>query len=195
MALTDVIAAQQYLADNPQNRGFSLLNGKILSSGVTAIAVTSNGGGLVRGNHSFADSPVTNPWTAMPDGGFPFSFGQAVNTPAIGAGFTNIINVVVPNGYDGVINNISNFYNGAGFNQGSGQFVWRILVNGQAVRNYDNILIFLGPNGTNITQIRVYSGNQIQFQVSNVSIIGALTQCTAFMGGWFYPNKQQGRNG
>lgn len=188
MALTDVIAAQQALANNPQNRGFSLLNGQVLST-----LTPTNNSGLVMGNHSFADSPVTNPWSVMPDGGFPFSFGQAINTPAQGAGFTDIINIVVPNGYDGVINNISNFYNGAGFNQGSGQFIWRILVNGQAVRNYDNILIFLGPNGTNITQIRVYSGMQVQFQVSNVSIIGAGTQQTAFMGGWFYPNKQQGR--
>lgn len=191
MALTDVIAAQQNLANNPQNRGFSLLNGQVLS---TLSNPSSNGGGLVQGNHSFADSPVTNPWTAMPDGGFPFSFGQAINTPAIAAGFTDIINVVVPNGYDGIINNISNNYNGQGFVNGSGQLIWRILVNGQAVRNYDNILVQLGPNGTNITQIRVYSGNIIQFQVSNISLAGGVTQCYSFMGGWFYPNKQQGRN-
>lgn len=190
MALTDVIAMQQDLANNPQNRGFSLLNGQVLST----LASPSNVSPFPVGNHSFADSPVTNPWTAMPDGGFPFSNGKAIATPAIGAGFTDIINFVVPNGYDGVINNISNFYNGTGFNQGSGAFIWRILVNGQAVRNYENILIFLGPNGTNLTQIRIYSGNIVQFQVSNISTVGAATQQTAFMGGWFYPNKQQGRS-
>lgn len=188
MSLQDIAIAQQQLALNPQNRGFTTLGG------IRVPAIPFNtGGGITQGNHSFADSPVTNPWTAMPDGGFPFSYGMAINTPAIGAGFTDIINVMVPNGSDGIINNISNSYNGQGFNNGSGGFIWRILVNGQAVRNYDNILIQLGPNGTNVTQIRVTSGDSIQFQVSNVSVSGGGTQCTAFMGGWFYPNKQIGQ--
>lgn len=152
---------------------------------------------LSRGNQSGAANPLTAPWIAMPDGGFPFNTIGVINTPLIGIGvWVDVIgpqtvpSFVVPNGYDGVIKDIFNSYNGAGFTQGSGQLVWRILRNGQAVRGYDNILAFLGASEvTGRTQIRFGSNDTLQFQVQNVSLVGAGTQITCYFGGWFYPKK------
>ena len=152
---------------------------------------------LTRGKYSGADAPLTAPWVAMPDGGFPFSANGTINTPDIDVGvWVDVIGpngqnqFFVPNGNDGVINLVVCFYNGIGFVSGSGSLIWRILQNGQAVRNYDNILVQLGvtPFPAN-TQIRISSADNIQFQIQNVNIGGMGTQISCFMGGWFYPNK------
>jgi hypothetical protein len=152
---------------------------------------------LTKGNQSGAANPITAPWIAMPDGGFPFNTIGTINTPVMSPGtWVDVIGVatipsfVVPNGHDGVIKDIYNSYNGGGFIQGSGALIWRILRNGQAVRGYDNILSFLGATEvTGRTQIRFGSGDVTQFQVQNVSQGGGGTQITCYFGGWFYPKK------
>lgn len=144
---------------------------------------------LSKGNKSDASNPLTAPWVAMADGGFPFNSPGVINTPVIAVGtWVNVLTMTVPNGYDGVIKNIKNSYNGAGFNEGSGTLIWRILRNGQAFRGYENILVTLGDD-TGITQLRIGSGDYIQFQVQNVGLAGAGTQLFCYFGGWYYPKK------
>lgn len=152
---------------------------------------------LVAGNHSDRSNPLTAPWVTMPDGGFPFSSNGTITTPLAGTGWTDVIGpagqyvMQVPNGNDGVINQIINVFNGQGFVQGSGALIWRILINGQAVRNYDNMLVQLGSTSSPfpIAGIRVTSQDTIQFQVNNVSLVQGGTQIFCFLGGWYYPNK------
>lgn len=192
IGLTDIAAGQQAIADN-QKRGASGLIGPGVPQSTD----------VTMGKYSFDSNPLTPPWVQMPDGGFPFSSNGTINLPAIGSGFQDVIgpNAVqingsiyvfqVPNGNDGVIKTLVCFYNGGGFVSGSGALVWRILINGQAVRNYDNILVQLGvqPFPGNTEGIRVASGDTVQFQVSNISLIGATNQIFCFFGGWFYPSK------
>ena len=152
---------------------------------------------LTKGNQSGAANPVSAPWVAMPDGGFPFNTIGVINTPAIAPGVwvdvigpNTVPSFVVPNGYGGVIKDIFNSYNGGGFTQGSGQLIWRILRNNQAVRGYDNILAFLGASEvTGRTQIRFGSGDVLRFQVQNVSLVTGGSQITCYFGGWFFPLK------
>lgn len=152
---------------------------------------------LKQGSKSFDSNPVTPPWVQMPDGGFPFSANGTINTPAMGSGFVDVIGpagqypMQVPNGSDGVIRTLVCFYNGAGFTSGSGQLVWRILVDGQAVRNYDNILVQLGvqPFPGNTEGIRLQTNQMVQFQVSNISLATSGTQIFCFFGGWYYSTK------
>ena len=156
-----------------------------------------------QGSHSFDSNPTQPPWVTMPDGGFPFSSNGTINLPAIGSGWTDVIGpnatqtngtilqFQVPNGSDGVIRKLVCFYNGSGFVSGSGALIWRILVDGQAVRNYDNILVQLGvqPFPGETEGIRISSNQTVQFQVNNVSLVGGVTQIFCFFGGWFYPCK------
>jgi hypothetical protein len=185
--LAQIAAAQQVVAATATS-GAKNLVGRHLKH---------NNDVLKMGTHSFDSNPITPPWVNMPDGGFPFSANGTINTPAIGSGFVDVIGpagqyvMQVPNGSDGVIKTLVCFYNGGGFVSGSGALIWRILIDGQAARNYDNILVQLGvtPFPGNTEGIRIKSNQSIQFQVSNVSQIGAGTQIFCFFGGWYYPSK------
>lgn len=192
MRLSEIANHQQTVADNG-NKG----QGAFLNIAARQAQTNTKQVPLRQGKFSFDSNPVTPPWVQMPDGGFPFSSNGTINTPAIGVGWTDVIGPAgqyqfqVPNGYDGVIKTLTCFYNGGGFVSGSGALIWRILQDGQAVRNYDNILVQLGvqPFPGNTEGIRVYSNQTIQFQVSNVSLVGAGTQIFCFFGGWYYPSK------
>lgn len=187
LSLKEVAARQQVIVTNQRSRGASsLINNIPQPEGIVG-----------QGKYSFDSNPTSPPWVTMPDGGFPFSSNGTINLPAAGTGFTDVIGPLgqyvmqVPNGNDGVIKLITCFYNGQGFTSGSGQLVWRILLDGQAVRNYDNILVQLGvaPFPGTTEGIRVYSGQSIQLQVNNVSLVAGGTQIFGFLGGWYYPSK------
>lgn len=198
MRLADIALAQQKIISNTQTRGASNLASR--GSGQSPHDELQKNG-LVQGKYSFNSNPVQPPWVNMPDGGFPFSSNGTIPTPAPTGGppfvWSDVIGpagqyvMQVPNGYDGVIRLITCFYNGGGFISGSGALIWRILLDGQAVRNYDNILVQLGvaPFPGVTEGIRVKSNQSIQLQVTNVSLPGAGTQIFGFLGGWYYPNK------
>lgn len=183
---------------NNQTCTYSLSNIAAAQQQVVTASLTANRNPLQQGSNSFRSNPTTPPWVNMPDGGFPFSSNGTINLPAMGSGFQDVIGpngqypFQVPNGNDGVIKTLVCFYNGAGFISGSGQLIWRILQNGQAVRNYDNIIVALGgisPFPGTTEGIRIYSGDSMQFQVSNVGLNTLTNQISCFFGGWFYPSK------
>lgn len=187
LSLKDIAASQQVVVTNLRSRGAS----SILGQGSNASDIVGIG------KYSFDSNPTSPPWVTMPDGGFPFSSNGTIALPAVGSGFTDIIGpngqyvMQVPNGSDGVIKLITCFFNGQGFISGSGSLIWRILLDGQAVRNYDNILVQLGvaPFPGTTEGIRVKSGQTVQLQVSNVSEVAGGTQVFGFLGGWYYPSK------
>jgi hypothetical protein len=139
----------------------------------------------------FGDRPKATPWLTAPDGYRPFDNAGSIATPAVGAD-TTITTFTVPLGMDGVITRLSNGYTGPGFQDGAGDIVWRILIDGVAVQGYDAISVRLGDmnNPTNIVPgIRVYSGQVVTFIVNNVTgLLPAIaTQCTGRLGGYYYP--------
>ena len=144
------------------------------------------------GDNASAQLPttvVTRPWLESPEGSVPFDPQIAVGLPAVAAS-TTVVTLIVPEGYDGVINAYSWNFTGGGFVQGSGDIQVQILRNGAAVRNYDNILVEKGTIAAPrpISPLRVYSGQIITLVVNhtaNALLNGNVVGCFS---GYFYPS-------
>ena|ERR1035437_4620200 len=144
------------------------------------------------GNDASAQLPttvVTRPWLESPEGSVPFDPQISVALPAVAAK-TTVVTLIVPDGYDGVINAYSWNFTGGGFVQGSGDIQVQILRNGAAVRNYDNILVEKGTIAAPrpISPLRVYSGQIITLVVNHVAnalLSGYIIGCFS---GYFYPS-------
>jgi hypothetical protein len=138
------------------------------------------------------------PWVQMPPDGEPFNPLAWIVLPAVAAVDNPIVTLVVPPGRDGVITRIANVVFGAGWTEGSGTLIWRILRNGEAVRNFEAILASLGnvsnPLSLQGSGIRIYEGDTVVFTIQNTAIVPGGQQVGAMFGGWFYPkaHDQQG---
>jgi hypothetical protein len=137
---------------------------------------------------------------ALPNWIFPsknaVSFDNAgdITIPAIGVE-SPIFSFTVPRGFNGVLKTIGNVFIGGGFNDGSGNLVWRILQNNQAVRGKENILNSLGS----VAQpsliggggfIRILENDLIQMTVLNVAVAVAGQVIAGRLSGWFYPKDE-----
>jgi hypothetical protein len=133
---------------------------------------------------------VQRPWIEPPEGSVPFDAETSIALPAVGAGFTTIVSLVVPDGYDGAIKWYSWNFTGGGFVNGDGSLVVQLLRDGVPVRNYDNITVQKGTIEAprEISPLRVYSKQVISLVINHVSngllagnVVGSLV-------GWFYPS-------
>lgn len=144
-----------------------------------------NGGG---------DFQLAPPWVEAPQNFLSYDEFGLVALPASPSVDATILSMLVPDGYDGVIKTISLNFTGGGFVQGSGDIVWRILIDGQAVRNFSNITTEKGsPEQPRPLSggIRVFSGQLVTAVVNHASNVGLSGDATAGFGGWFYPAKGQ----
>lgn len=114
--------------------------------------------------------------------------------PAIGVE-ADVLSFPVPNGFNGVIKEISNAFIGGGFVDGGGSIVWRVTINTVAVRGKENILNSLGS----IAQpsriggggfIRLIENNIVALRVLNVSVVVAGQLIAGRLSGWFYPKDE-----
>lgn len=133
------------------------------------------------------------PWVQPPQGHLPFLAHDVlarpgVVFPAVGAAGV-VLTLPVPQGYDGVINALSNNYVAGGFVSGSGNLIWRILADGRAIRNFNNITVELGTLQLprSVDGIRVFSGQAITYTIDHIAnaALGGNTVCT--LKGYFYP--------
>src|ERR1035437_42487 len=160
--------------------------------GVGQAIATGTGGGN-NPNGQGAKNPIPTyakrPWLDMPDGAMSFDQQLAIGMPAV-LGTAVIVSLVVPSGYDGVINAYSWNFTGGGFVQGSGDLQVQMLRNGAAIRNYDNILMEKGSISVPrpISPMRIYSGQVIQLVINHLvngllagNVIGSFS-------GYFYPS-------
>ena len=140
---------------------------------------------------------VDYPWTKQPPNSRPFDFQQEISTPAVDTIFHNVINInnenciLVPVGYDGVINSYSCNFTGGGFVDGSGDLVWRITRNGNPIKNFEFILTERGdPNQPiKVNDIRIYSGDRVQFLINHANNPAlSIGYIICDLGGYFYPN-------
>lgn len=131
------------------------------------------------------------PWIDEPPGSVPFDEQGVFTLPASNSTTDHpVLTVTVPQGFDGVINYISNNTTAAGFPEGSGELIWKILINGRPVRNFGNILVSKGTpaQGRIVSPIRVFSGDVIAYTVENPT--GALAgQVICSLNGYFYPSR------
>jgi hypothetical protein len=134
------------------------------------------------------------PWIYPPASYQAFDYQGAIAMPTAGSGDTNVFSFPVPFGWRGVIKRISCNITGGGFNQGSGDILWRITADGRAIKGYDQILTELGsiqfPRPTD--GILVYSNQLIALVTNNVNIVAAAVFVLGSLAGYFWPEGEEG---
>lgn len=174
------LAASLNQLRNAKNRGVFSGSGSSISSSATSV-----------GGNSSSGIPA---WQAMPAMGQPYREAGAITTPEPGNEAV-IHSFSVPTGWDGCIRALSNQYNGPGFEQGSGDLVWRLRVNGSYIKGYDNITTSLGDSSAPYElqgAIRIFSGQLVEYVVahdadSDLATTG--TQIIVTAAGWFWPKE------
>src|ERR1039458_222030 len=158
-------------------------------AGGNAIATGTGGANPINDSAKSPVTTVSRPWLEPPQGTLPFHQQQVVTMPAVAASAV-VVSLVVPFGYDGVINTYSWNDTGGGFVQGSGDLQVQILRNGGAVRNYDNILVEKGTMQIPrpISPLRVYSGQVITLVVNHIANILLAGNIVGCFSGYFYPS-------
>jgi hypothetical protein len=114
-------------------------------------------------------------------------------TPAVGADAT-IIRFQVPLGRNGVIELVACNFVGAGFVEGSGDLLWRILVDGgtpPGANSYEAIPASIGSpaNPVRIAGFRIYENQVLTLIVSNVALLVGGTKCGGRLAGYLYPRE------
>ena len=140
------------------------------------------------------DFQLAPPWVEAPQNFLSFDEFGKVALPVSPSVDTTILSMLVPDGYDGIIKAFALNFVGGGFVQGSGDIVWRILIDGQAVRNFSNITAEKGsPEQPRPLAggIRIFSGQLVTAVVNHASNVGLAGDATASFVGWFYPAKGQ----
>ena len=151
----------------------------------------SLGGGAAFGAQALSESDLTGgmpPWVVPPVGSDPFDATGVATVDVVG-GQVTILTLLVPYGYDGVIKRFYHNYLGAGYVDGSGTLIWRILADGRPIKNFGNIITQMGNAFTpRVTDgIRIFTGQTITYIVYHASD-GILTDnCAASLAGYFYP--------
>lgn len=138
------------------------------------------------------DQKSNYPWGPYPIGHIPYDVIGAIQIPVVGSGDVIVPfspSLVVPPGADGVIVSYSLNFQGGGFDQGSGDIVWKILRNNQPIRNFDFITTERGSlqSPRTINNVRIYSTDILSITVNHVSNPGLNGQITAALTGYFYP--------
>lgn len=142
--------------------------------------------------------PHSLPWDdeghRIPAGAVPFHITGTITTPAPAAGDVLVCKGQVPLGYDGLLTSIFQQYQGSGFQQGSGDIVWRIKRNQQWLKSLGNNPFALG-NPQNLVDLTegqiIYSGTFFYYFV-NVPNLSSMIQVgasliTCGMDGFYWP--------
>ena len=130
-------------------------------------------------------------WLDEPPGSIPFDEQGTIPIPGPTGIDTVILQFFVPQGFDGVIKWLSNNILSATPPVLSGQLIWKILINGRPARNFGDITQEKGTiaQGRQVSPIRIFSGNLVQYTVQQV-LGGTLTgQTVASLTGYFFPSK------
>lgn len=113
--------------------------------------------------------------------------------PAIAARAV-ILSFKVPIGRNGIIKKVANNFVGAGFQEGQGNVIWRILVDGApppGANSYDSISGSLGnpASPTEISGFRVFENQVVQLVADNIAIIVAGQLVGGRLVGYLYPRE------
>jgi hypothetical protein len=132
------------------------------------------------------------PWVKMPPQGK--RFGHPSSIPLASAVLdtdTVVQSFLVPTGYDGVITAPVNIYSGLGFQDGSGDLIWRIKINLRYAKDYGVITTQSGslttPYYNANSQILLQSGQLVQYLVNrSTGSLGNLNGGRIIAGAWGY---------
>lgn len=146
---------------------------------------------------STSQAALLPPWIYPPTNWENIDQDNYTLLPAIGSTVT-IISYVVPPGRNGVINKIANNFVGGGWTEGTGDVIWRLLVDGTpppGANSYDTIKASLGnpASPTGIAGFRIFE-NQVVTLIAfnnpagpNGGVIVAGQLVGARFVGWNYP--------
>ena len=148
------------------------------------------------------------PWVTMPPEGRrfrPISVAPLTQFQTLGvfnATDTVVLQMRVPLGYDGVISDVVCQFTGQGFNEGSGDIVWRLaadylplgagLTGGRYLRDMGNLLVSLGsltqPSPVPRGGLRIYSWDLVTF-FANISAAATAANGNIIcsVAGWTWP--------
>lgn len=134
---------------------------------------------------------IKRPWIDEPSGSVSFDEQGGITLGVVGTGPQVVLTFIVPNGFDGVIKNLSNNVNFGGFVQFSGDLIWRLKQNGRPIKNYSNILAEKGTTQAPriVSPIRIYSGDIITWEIEHVANPLLAGQIICSLGGYTYPSK------
>jgi len=121
-----------------------------------------------------------------------------VNLPAIAATAT-IVQYVVPPGRNGLIYKVACNFVGGGWVEGSGDVLWRVLVDGSpppGATSYDAILGSLGSpaNPVEIPGFRIFENQVLTLVAFNAAVVVAGQKVGARLIGWNYPTDSEEDN-
>lgn len=132
--------------------------------------------------------PSLPPHLYQPTTGLPFNPSTYVTIPGIGATAV-ILDFRVPNGMQGVINQMGNNFVGGGFVDGSGNLQWQLLVDSVPYPNFENIIASLGnpANPSLIGAVQLRERQHVQLVVKNVAVVTAGQLIGGRLSGYYYP--------
>jgi hypothetical protein len=116
-----------------------------------------------------------------------------VALPAVAARAV-IISFKVPIGRNGIIKKIANNFVGGGFQEGQGNIIWRVLVDGApppGANSYDSISGSLGSpaSPTEIAGFRIFENQTVQLVADNIAIVVAGQLVGGRLVGYLYPRE------
>lgn len=138
-------------------------------------------------------APALPPWVSPPEGADPFDFFGVIDTPAVGAGETEVLTFVVPAGYLGVICDLTHLVEGPSLQEGSGDLIWRLRFDRQTVKNYGDIRVSFGDLASprSVYSLRMRPRQKVVYTVENVAYLPAGSRIICGCRGWFYPEVQR----
>src|SRR5262249_11923755 len=136
------------------------------------------------------------PWQYQAPGYESFDNTNVINTPDVGV-LAQIVTITAPIGWDGVINRIAHGFLGGTFQEGTGDLIWRILLNsptviGQPIKNYGALITSFGSVNypREISGFILRSGQTAYYvvDVENDLLVGG-TRIFATFSGYFWRNQ------
>ena len=140
--------------------------------------------------HKYANPP----WVKMPPQGKRYSKINSLALPNPDGLDHLVTSFTVPLGYDGCIVSVVQIYTGTGFEEGSGDFTWRIQLNERYVKDYGNTTTSIGsmatPYNINSGQIILQSNQLVRYFVNRSTASagnenGGRIICSLW--GWWWP--------
>lgn len=128
--------------------------------------------------------------TGLPINHIPIDVMGTITLPIIGAEAV-VLTYNVPLGYDAIIKWYSINYLAAGFNDGSGDIVWRLKIDGRPVKNFDNIITQRGNlvSPRQLYDLRLYSGQVLTLTTQHIANPALNADTEGSFIGFCYPSK------
>lgn len=137
---------------------------------------------------------IQPPYLTMPETGRPFHFQEAIACPAAGTDDFPVVSFFVPLGWKASIKAVANAFIGTGFDEGSGDLIWRIDIDQAYMPGFERITTSLGTinDSRDLRAPLIAQGGQLVRYTVSVSATapfgtGSASRILCCFDGYFYP--------